>query len=265
MSEARLLRWRGLVGWLTTVLCLGAVLSLVDSFVASFRTGPVTSSMLAGGEESLSGPMPPGAADAASLIIAIDHPGLRLDVTTEAHGFWFGNRLWQGQVRAAPDTAPGTATVSVAGPDDPPDKPAQRFTLHVFADQQALDAASPSRIRRLAGLPPLAVAAGFLLLAILPGTLVFFISHQVEALRAREGRAEIYKTRKTPDGLVVTFGLGSDHGLASGASVTVRDQAGHTTAVATVQRCAAAESDALVTGDGQATCGAMVWITAKGE
>jgi hypothetical protein len=258
MSEARLLRLRGLVGWLATLLCLGALLSLADSFVDSFRTGPDTFSMLVGGQESLSGPMPKGADKAESLTIAIDRPGLRLDVTTEAQGFWFGNRMWQGKAQAPPDATPGTFIATLRGPADPPDKPAQTFTLHVYADQRSLDAAAYSRIRRWLGMPPMLLAAICIVLALIPGTCVFFLSRKVEALREREGRAEIYKLKKTPEGLQVTFGLGAKHGLREGEAMTVRDRKGLVVASAKVVRCAATESDALVTGEGDATCGDMI-------
>lgn len=258
-EEARLLRWRGLVGWLTTLLCLAALLSLADSFVDSFRTGPTTFSMLVGAEESLSGPLPKGATDAASIQIVLDRPqGLRLDITTEAQGFWFGNRMWQGVLHSAPDTPPGTVSISLRGPEDPADKePPQTFVINVFPDQQALNAASHSRIRRLTGLPPMAVAGACLVLAFLPGTLVFFLSRKVEAIRAAEGRAEIYKTKKTPDGLVCTFGLGSRHGLALDQEVTVRGRDG-LPVTGRLVRVTATEADALLPGRDAATCGDFV-------
>jgi hypothetical protein len=260
-EEARLLRRRSLVGWLATALCLTAVLSLADSFVDSFRTGPVTFSMLVGGQESLSGPLPRGATDAGSIAVAIDHPGLRLEITTEGQGFWFGNRMWQGTLYSAPDTSPGTANITLRGPEDPTDQPPpQAFVMHIFPNQQALNAASHSRLRRLSGLSPMGVAGGCLLFAFIPGTLVFFLSRRIEALRTQEGRAEIYKTKKTPEGLVCTFGLGSRQGLALGDRVTVRVRDGQTV-TAQVVRVVSTEADALIDGPGQATCGDFVRIT----
>lgn len=261
-QETKLLRWRGLLGWLATLLCLSAVLSLADSFVDSFRTGPVTFSILAGGQESLSGLLPKGATDADSLRVTIDRPqGLRLDIsTTESQGFWFGNRMWQGVLHAAPDTPPGTVNITLRGPEEPTEKdPAQTFVIHIFSDQAALDAASHSRVRRLLGLPPMAVAGVCLVLAFIPGTLVFLLSRKVEAIRAAEGRAEIYKTKKTPDGLVCTFGLGSRHGLALDQEVTVRGRDG-LPVTGKLVRVTETESDALLPGQDAATCGDFVTV-----
>lgn len=258
MSEARLLRLRGLIGWLTMALCLSAVLCLVDSFVDSFHTGPTTFSMLAGGQENLTGPMPKDAEKAEDLHFAVSRPDVRLTITTETQGFWFGNRMWRCSVQAAPDAAPGSAIVTLRGPDDPADKPAQTFTLHIFSDQRALDAASFSRVRRLSGLSPMPLAGVCVLLALAPGTWVFFLSRRIETLRAREGRAEIYKLTRTPDGLHVTFGLGSSHGLTVGELMTVRDKTGAAVARAKVVRCASAEADALLLDQGQAACGDII-------
>ena len=76
MSEAGLLRLRGGLGWLAAALLLCAGRSLVDYFIDAFRTGPNTCSLLPGGAESLSGPLPPDAADASAMLATIDRPGL---------------------------------------------------------------------------------------------------------------------------------------------------------------------------------------------
>ncbi|MHC1712722.1 MAG: hypothetical protein AB9872_11300 [Solidesulfovibrio sp.] len=151
MSERGLLRLRGVLGWLATACCLCAGLALADGFIDSFRTGPNTFSLLPGGSESLASPLPVNAADASSMLVAIDHPGLTLKVITQSQGFWMGNRMWQGQVQAAADAKPGTATVTLRAPGDDGSGPAQLFTLQIFPDQDALNAASNSHIRRATG------------------------------------------------------------------------------------------------------------------
>ncbi len=88
----------------------------------------------------------------------IDQPGVTLTMTTQSQGFWFGNRLWQAEVRAAPDAAPGTATVVLRDPNADENTPVQAFFIRVFPDQASLDAASNSHIRRFLGLHPLTFA-----------------------------------------------------------------------------------------------------------
>ncbi|WP_300164781.1 hypothetical protein [Solidesulfovibrio sp.] len=258
MTEKGLLRLRGAFGWLAALLCLCAALGLADSFLYSFRTGPNTFAILPGGTEHLSGPLPPEAADAASMRVTVDHPGVRLVMTTQSQGFWFGNRIWQAEVKAAPDAAPGTAAIVLRDPNADEKAPVQAFFIQVFPDQAALDAASGSYIRRLSGLQPLVAAAFCLGGAILAGCCVFLTSRRLEALWIRQGKAVVYMTKKTPDGLLISFGLGTNHGLSTGATVAVADESGLPVATASVVRCDAADASALVADKGTAALGNIV-------
>ena len=258
MNEAGLTRLRELLGWIAAAFCLCAALALADSFVNSFHTGPNTFSVLVGGEESLSGPLPAEAPDASSMLVAIDHPGLHLDITTQAQGFWMGNRMWLGKLTVAPDAKPGTATVVLRNPGDDAKTPVQAFIIHIFPDQAALYAASKSQSLRLLGLTPMSVAAYCLIAACLVGLCVYLTTRRLEAIWTKLGKAVVYMTKKTPDGLLISFGLGSDQGLAIGASVAVHDQSGLPVATASVVRCSPADAAALVVGDGKVALGNLV-------
>jgi hypothetical protein len=261
MSEAGLARLRGLLGWLAAACCLCAGLCLADGFIDSFRTGPNTFSILPGGTESLTAPLPAQAADASAMRTTIDHPGLSLEVATQTQGFWLGNRMWQGRVRAADDVKPGTATVVLRAPDGDA-ATAQVFILQVFSDASSRDAASNSRIVRLTGQSPLAAAAVCFIAALVVGFFVFLTSRRLEALWTREGKAVVYMTKKTPEGLLISFGLGTDQGLSPGASVSVRDASGLPVATASVVRCASDDASALVMGEGKVELGSIVSLTA---
>jgi hypothetical protein len=258
MTETGLLRLRGVLGWLATACCLCAGLGLADSFIDSIHTGPNTFKILAGGTENLSGPLPPEASGASDMRPTLDHPGLSVAITTQAQGFWLGNRMWLALVKADPDVAPGTATIILRGPQDDAASPPQIFTLLVYPDQAALDAASHSRIRRYFGIAPLTAAAGGAVAAVLVGCCVFLTSRRLEAIWKREGKAVVYMTKKTPDGLLISFGLGTEHGLATGAAVAVHDESGLPVAMASVVRCSAADAAALVVGDGKVALGNIV-------
>ena len=258
MSETGLLRLRAILGWIAAALCLCAAMALADSFVANFHTGPNTFPLLVGGEESLSGPLPVEAADAAAMIAVIDHPGLTFAITTQTQGFWMGNRMWQGVLKAAPDAKPGTATVILRNPGGDANAPVQAFVIHLFPDQAALNAASQSNAVRLLGLSPMAVAGACLVLACLVGLCVYLTTRRLEAIWTRLGKAVVYMTKKTPDGLLISFGLGSDQGLATGASVAVHDESGLPVAMASVVRCAPTDAAALVIGEGKVALGNIV-------
>ncbi len=258
MTEKRLLRLRGACGWLAALCCLCAALGLADSFLNSFRTGSNAFSLLPGSTEHLTGPLPPDAADASALDVRIDHPGVTLTMTTQTQGFWFGNRLWQAEVKAAPDAKPGAATIVLRDPKADAAAPVQAFVIHIFPDQAALDAASNSSIRRLLGITPLTAAAACLAVAILAGICVYLASRALEAVWRKQGKAVVYMTKKTPEGLLISFSLGTDHGLSPGATVAVADESGLPLATAAVVRCAADDASALIVGDGTASLGNIV-------
>ncbi len=260
MSEARLVRLRTILGWITAACCLCAAAALIDGFAASARTGPNTYAVLAGGTESLSGPLPPEASDASVMTVVADNPAVSIDVTTQFSGFWLGGRMWRAQVRVAPEAPAGLATVTVRGRDDKSPAPAQTFLLHLFPDRKSLQAASPSLIRRAAGLPPYGAAAGFFVLALAAGGSVYLVSRRLEAIWNSQGKAVVYMTKKTPEGLVISFGLGADQGLTLGAPVTVQDDTGLTVALGTVVRCSKTDAAALVAGQGKVELGHLVRI-----
>lgn len=260
MNERRLLRLRSLLGWAATAMCLCAGLALADSFLDSSRTGPNTYDLLPGGVENLSGTLPPDVDDPTTLRVTIDHPGLFFDFTTTARGHWLGNRLWQGRVRAGADAAPGTASLTLRAPGDDASGRMQAFTIRIFPDMAALDAASNSSIRRLFGFSPAAATVYCVIAAALAGLLVYMVSSRLEALWTRQGKAVVYMTKKTPDGLLISFGLGARQGLSPGASVSVSDESGLPVAVASVVRCSVGDAVALVVGEGRVGLGNIVML-----
>jgi len=257
MTETRLLRLRGFLGWLAAACCLCVGLALADGFIESYRLGPNTFSLLPGGTESLSGSLPPDAVDAAAMQATIDHPGLSLELTTQSQGFWLGNRMWRAVVRAADDIRPGTATITMRAPGAT-EAQSQSFILRIFPDQAALNAAAASRIKRAFGLPPQAVAAGGAILALCIGGLVYCTTRRLEILWTRQGKAVVYMTKKTPEGLLISFGLGVEQGLAPGSPVAVHDESGLPVAMASVVRCSQADAAALVVGEGKVALGNIV-------
>ena len=258
MNELRLLRLREILGWIAAAFCLCAAMGLADSFINSFRTGPNTFSVVAGGEETLSGPLPVEAADASSMVVTMDRPGLTFDITTQKQGFWMGNRMWQGTLTVAPQAKPGPATVVLRSPAGESASPVQAFIINVYPDQIALNAASNSNSIRLLGFSPMALAAYGLIFACLAGLCVYLTTRRLESLWTAAGKAVVYMTKKTPDGLLISFGLGTDQGLTTGAPVAVHDESGLPVAMASVVRCSPGDATALIIGDGKVALGNIV-------
>ncbi|MFU2210700.1 hypothetical protein [Solidesulfovibrio sp. C21] len=263
MSEASLVHLRDGLGWLAVAFCLCVGLALADGFVDNSRTGANMVFLLPGETARLSGPLPADVRQASDLVFAVDHPGIAVAVTgQEAGGFW-GGRMWRATVSAAPDAAPETGSVIVREPGTDANRPDQVFIIRVFADKASLDDATNSRIRHLFGVSPLFMGGWCMLGAAFAGVAVFLLSRRLATIRAVRGKAVVFMTKKTADGLLICFGLGADHGLAPGSPVAVYNAAGMPVATATVVRCAPEEATALVTGEKRVLPGHIVTKPAK--
>lgn len=263
MTELSLVRWRDGVGWLAAAFCLCVGLALADSFIDTSRTGPNMVFLLPGETARLSGPLPADVRRASDLVFAVDHPGISVAVTGQETRGFFGGRMWRALVSAAQEAVPETGTVIVREPGADANLPDQAFIIRIFADQDALDDATNSRIRHLFGVSPVVMAVCCVFGAALSGVAVFMLSRRLGALRADRGKAVVFMTKKTPDGLVISFGLGADNGLEPGSSVAVHDVTGAPVAMATVVQCAPDEAAALVTDDGRVIPGNIVTKSVK--
>jgi len=252
MGAIRLAKLQTFLGWAAAGLFLGAALALADGLVAG--ADPRTVNVVAGSTVPLSGPLPPGAQALGEMAITTDTPAVTLTATGQFAGYWLGDRKWRGGGRGGPPAPPLT------GPSGPAAIP-QTVQVRIFADQAAMNAASPSRVRRLAGWPPYGLAAVFFGLALAAGGGVYLLARRLEAGWLAEGKAAVYRNTTTPEGQQIAFGLGADQGLAPGASVTVRTADGRTLAVASVVACTPTDATALVTGEKTVKPGSYVFFT----
>jgi len=258
MGAIRLAKLQTFLGWAAAGLFLGATLALADGLVAG--VDPRTVNVVAGSTVPLSGPLPPDAHALGEMAITTDTPAVTLTATDQFTGYWLGDRKWRGALRVAPRTPAGAATLTLTGPSGPAAVP-QTVQVRIFADQAAMNAASPSRVRRLAGWPPYGLAAVFFGLALAAGGGVYLLARRLEAGWLAEGKAAVYRNTTTPEGQQIAFGLGADQGLAPGASVTVRTADGRTLAVASVVACTPTDATALVTGEKTVKPGSYVFFT----
>ena len=240
--EAGLVRRQTVLGRLAAVCCLGAALALGDGLIAGAGDAARPIALTAGDTVRLTGPLPAGVTSPNELTGITDAPGLSFRATGLFADFWLGRPMWRGRLRAEARAAPGTTVLTLTGPTGQ----AQRLPVRIFADQAALDAAAPSRVRRLTGRSPFGVAAFLFGWAVLAGLGVARTGHRLEAVWREQGMAAVYRTRTTARGQRIAFGLGSDQGVHPGATVCIRAADGRPLATATVIRCTAGDAVALV-------------------
>ncbi|NMC49755.1 MAG: hypothetical protein GYA47_10085 [Desulfovibrio sp.] len=258
MSQKTTVSVRNAMGRTGALLMAMAVLCVIDGLTAQMRQEQNMFQMLAGGEMVVNGPMPPDTAELRDLVIEGATDVIRLAPEEIYKGFWMGGLMWKGEARAASDATPGAYTVSVRGEKEEKPHPALTFTFRIYPDGPSLRANAAEYVMRYIGFHPYAVAATLFPLAIACGLTVFILAKKMERDMAGQGKAEIYMLKRSPEGLQISFGLGTDQGLEPGVLVSVRNEAGLTVGRATVTRCTETDAIAVLAGDGQAELGNLV-------
>ncbi len=249
---------RNAAGWMGTLIMAVVVLCLLDGLASQMRQEHNMFQLTPGGETVVNGPMPPDTAQPRDMVIEGATDVIRIVPEEIYKGFWMGGLMWKGEARAASDVTPGVYTVSVRGPKEEKPHPALTFTFRIYPDGPSLRADAAEYVMRSVGFHPYAVAASLFPLAIVCGLTVFILAKKMERDMAGKGKAEIYMLKRSPEGLQISFGLGTDQGLEPGAPVSVRNEAGLTVGRATVTRCTETDAIAVLAGDGQAELGNLV-------
>jgi len=232
----------GLIGALIFVVFFGSVL---DSCVARFREPLFTVHLLPGGSDLVEGQVDHALKDLSRLRVETSNESVQLTIDRFQSGLWLGGNMWIGTISVAPDTAVGTYDLRVFDVNQPPPKTVAAFQAIVYPDDAALRQSSFSVVRRtfdvapgmvaLACIPPLGLVMG----------LAYLLGRHVDRLLARQGRAEVFLTKKAVDGVEVYFGLGRRHGVKPGMTVSIHSENGRPICDAVVQRVDADNSMAL--------------------
>jgi hypothetical protein len=81
---------------------------------------------------------------------------------------------------------------------------------------------------------------------------------------AREGPAEIYMVKKSADGFIVSFRLGTDEGVRPGMNLAVLNEDGFRVGTVEVLASTETESEALVSGESGVKLGCLIRRPAAG-
>jgi hypothetical protein len=243
MEIAAINRRRTQAGWAAALICLLLVLGILDGLIARFRQPLNVFHLLPGQAEDIDGPVPDQAGGLQDLGVISGSPEITLDFQSQEKGFWLGTPLWRGQIRVSKRIRPGDYQVRVIARPKGQQPSSPVFLIRIYPDALALQKSSPSFIRRTFRLSPWR-----LVLLLLPVTgvafgLIFLLSGKREALLLAEGKAEIYRTRRTETGQEIAFGLGEAQGVRKGEILELLDDRGRL--LGEVQVLTADEKDAV--------------------
>lgn len=237
---------RRCVGWCGAALFGVIIIVLIDGLTASFKQPPNTVILTSGVSTVLSGPLPPTVKDHTELLVNSSPAGVKLAMEKTYKGFWLGGENWRAQLSIPPQTPAGDYGLTVRSPADPKILPQNTFTIRVFANAKDLQAASPTFCMKYIGVQPFTLAASLTPAVLLVVACTFLFSKLLEQLMAREGKAEIYMLKRSPEGFMISFGLGADHGLKKGDHVDILNEQNLCIGAAEVVQCAGKDCVALV-------------------
>lgn len=225
MDLSQASRYRSLAGTAGLIIGIFLLLAIVDVVIVRHRTEFNVMHVLPGQVEPIDGPLAEKT-KVGELSYESDSPDLKI-VFDETHaGFWLGGQMWRGKLLVGRQIQPGKYTISVRPKDPLADKPPLVYRVNVYSDRNAWRQNSTSYCTRYANLSPWWVIIGSFGSLVLIGALIFLMSGRVDALMAKSGKAEVYRATRVPNGYLVGFGLGTDHGVHPGSRLTLYDQNG---------------------------------------
>ncbi|MBD5416819.1 MAG: hypothetical protein HDR50_03995 [Desulfovibrio sp.] len=190
------------LGLVSGILLAVALLGLFDGLLAEMRAGTNQLELLPGEGLTLSGPAALKNPVSSDIVARLSPPDAPLRFTLEGFftGYWFGNGMWRGEVRAEPDAAPGTYGLRVTFRGAVGQAP-QVYTLIVHEDAAARREASLSYLRRLLDVNPFVLAALCGGLGVLLGGATYAFGRRHVRLLAELGCSEVYRAAPAGAGL----------------------------------------------------------------
>jgi hypothetical protein len=258
MELGQINRWRDLASKAGAILCVIALLALVDGLLVHFREPANLVKALPGAVIAINGELTDEAYDIQGLTFVTSSD--QLTVTFEAihKGYFMGGDMWRGRLIVGPGISPGEYSLAVLPKQTASPRKAPAFRIKVFPDALSLQKSSTSLIRRTFGVSAFVVAASCLPGILLAFGAVFLLSGKREVLLAATGQAEVYQVIRGDDGFEIRFGLGTAHGISPGARVAIYDEGGQQVGTGTVEVCNQKVSVAQATSDHEIKAGYLV-------
>jgi hypothetical protein len=242
-------KWRDLAGKAGGLLCLLALLSLLDGLLVHFREPAHVIKLLPGQSVEINGELTDEAHRVEDLTFTSSSDRFKVIFEAIHQGYFLGGDMWRGRLSVEQDIAPGEYGLAVLPKRSASPRKAPDFRILVFPDALSLRKDSASMLRRWFGASPFWVAAGCLPGILLAFAAVYLLSGKREALLAAAGQAEIYRVTRGEGAWEIRFGLGTAHGLGPGAKVAILDERGRPAGAGIVEASNRTDSTARVPAD----------------
>jgi len=159
--------------------------------------------------------------------------GITLRFTKAESSVW--HHAWWGTLEIGPSVEPGNYTLSVSCAAEIPEKRIAKYKIRVHEDIATYKSHFRSYIQRHWGVSPWWVFLGILPVLAFSFGLVYHLSGRKQLLLAASGRTEIYRIKRSGEHWLLSFALGSDHGVKQGDIVPIYAPDGASVGTARVQ------------------------------
>lgn len=246
MKIQRLTTWIKMIGRFAALLGVGALLVVADGFIDGADRSANIFSAYPGMSGPISGISSKRIGSIDKLSYAAPSKGIALRFAGAESSVW--HNIWHGTLDISPSAEPGNHTLSVRCDAEIPEKRITEYTIRVYKDLSTYNSHIRSYIRRHWGVSPWWVFLGIFPVFVSCFALVYCFSGQKASLMAASGRTEVYKFKPSGEDWLISFGLGSEHGIKQGNMINIYSPDGTKAGTAKVQDVFPGHSVAVAPG-----------------
>ncbi|MDO9566037.1 MAG: hypothetical protein Q7J15_04785 [Candidatus Desulfaltia sp.] len=219
MKLQRLSLWIKIIGRLAAFLGVVAFVTAIDAFIdgaeRSVNTYPGYPAM----NQPISGKSSKPIESTEKLSYTISANDIVLHFTGAESSVW--HHAWSGALKIGSSIEPGEYALFVSCGAEIPEKRITQYKIVVYKDFLTYKDHIKSYVRRYLGVCPWWIFLGILPFFGLCFGIVYYLSGQKEAIMATSGRSEISKLKLSEENWLISFGLGSKHGIKENDIVSV--------------------------------------------
>lgn len=201
----RLSRLQRLTGFLAMFFLLTAAFCLVDALLGGMKGRQSSIELIPDTFFQISGPMPPKTNSLRGFVIEgePEDGSVRLLPEEVFSGYWLGGSMWRGRIVVEPHAQANTYIINVKDQFGEKQNPALVFSVRIWANQEELNAHSPSRLTRMSGLDPFVFVLGFVFCGLVTGTVNFLLGRAWQRHLAAHQCSEIHMLKRLEEGVEI--------------------------------------------------------------
>lgn len=235
--STQLTRLQRLTGLLAMFFLLIAGICLVDALLGGMKGRQSSIELIPDSFFQISGPMPPKTENLRGFVIEgePEDGSVRLLPEEVFSGYWLGGSMWRGRIVVEPHAQPDTYTISVKDQFGEKQNPALVFSVRIWANQDELNAHSPSRLTRMSGLDPFVFVLGFVFCGLVTGAVNFMLGRAWQRHLAAHHCSEIHMLKRLEQGVEIKCDIrGLEYPVQPGVRATIYRPLGESVGMATV-------------------------------